>query len=125
MPAGKKRTVTIFISYAREDAVLATALQDELLRVFPFGVDVIVDTRSIKPGDDFRIVLDKKLDSSDILLIRSLTNLKQAIPIRDMKSDTFLVPERKTDSLRRTSNDQSSHFALVDNSQTQPNIWKA
>jgi TIR domain len=69
MPAGKKRTVTIFISYAREDAALATALQDELLRVFPFGVDVIVDTRSIKPGDDFRIVLDKKLDSSDILLI--------------------------------------------------------
>jgi hypothetical protein len=42
---------------------------DELLRVFPFGVDVIVDTRSIKPGDDFRLVLDKKLDSSDILLI--------------------------------------------------------
>jgi TIR domain-containing protein len=69
MPVGKKRTVTIFISYAREDAVLATALQDELLRVFPFGVDVIVDTRSIKPGEDFRLVLDKKLDSSDILLI--------------------------------------------------------
>jgi TIR domain len=69
MPGGKTKTVTIFISYAREDAVLATALQDELLRVFPFGVDVIVDTRSIKPGEDFRMVLDKKLDNSDILLI--------------------------------------------------------
>jgi hypothetical protein len=69
VPGGKTKTVTIFISYAREDAALAIALQDELLRVFPFGVDVIVDTRSIKPGEDFRLVLDKKLDSSDILLI--------------------------------------------------------
>ena len=65
----KKKTVTIFLSYASEDASLATALQDELKRVFPFGLRVFLDKTSINIGDNFRSVIDKELDGADILLL--------------------------------------------------------
>src|SRR5262245_21101670 len=68
-PRGKKRTVTIFLSYASEDVSLATALQDELKRVFPFGIRVFLDESSIHLGENFRSVIDRELDASDILLI--------------------------------------------------------
>jgi hypothetical protein len=66
---GKRKKVTIFISYAREDIELARCLEEELNRAFTFGVEVIVDTKSIKLGDDFRSAIDKGLDEADILLI--------------------------------------------------------
>jgi TIR domain len=65
----KKNTLTIFMSYASEDAILAKGVQAELQKAFPFGVEVIVDTRAIKPGDDFKATIDRNLDRADILLI--------------------------------------------------------
>jgi hypothetical protein len=66
---GKRKKVTIFISYAREDIELARCLEEELNRAFTFGVEVVVDTKSIKLGDDFRLAINRGLDEADILLI--------------------------------------------------------
>jgi hypothetical protein len=68
-PARRKKIVTIFLSYASEDASLAATLEDELKRVFPFGLRVFMDKSSINVGDNFRAVIDEELDGADILLL--------------------------------------------------------
>jgi len=67
----RKSKLEVFISYAKEDALLVRAITDELKEPFRYLLNFFVDSRSIEDGDDWRETINNRLESADILLIIS------------------------------------------------------
>jgi hypothetical protein len=65
----RKTRLEVFVSYAKEDALLVRDITEELSKPFSFLLDFFVDKESIKDGDDWRATVNQRLDSADILLI--------------------------------------------------------
>src|SRR4051812_19566757 len=66
--AEKAKSVSVFISYAHNDAVIAQALYEELIEVNPFRVSCFLDTKKIQAGRNFEDDLNVALDQADWLV---------------------------------------------------------
>ena len=66
-----KTRLEVFVSYAKEDALLVRDIREELSKPFGLLLGFFVDTETIKDGDDWRAKINERLDSADILLIIS------------------------------------------------------
>jgi nucleoside 2-deoxyribosyltransferase len=58
----------IFVSHSRRDSVIAKKIAHAIQKVGSRPVTVFLD-QNIKPGDDFREVIDANLRSSDAVLV--------------------------------------------------------
>lgn len=96
--------MTIFISYAREDRVFASQLSAKLEDA---GIDHWIDTRSIKPGQDWKreISLGLRSASHIVLLISGNSVSKRGYVQREIKEaldflkevptgETYVIPVR-------------------------------
>jgi TIR domain len=69
--AAHKSRLEVFVSYAREDALLVRDITDELREVFNLLLEFFVDNETIRQGSNWRQVINNHLDSADVLLIIS------------------------------------------------------
>lgn len=99
--------VQIFISYAREDQEKAREIHRRLV---DRGYKPWLDEEELLPGQDFRIIIEKSLTTSDFVIVclsktsvvkRSFfqRELKQALDrLKEMRpEDIFLIPARIDD----------------------------
>ena len=74
----RKTRLEIFVSYAREDALLVRDITDDLKETFGVLLEFFVDSQTINQGADYRKVINDHLDSADVLLIIATGRLKES-----------------------------------------------
>lgn len=72
----RPKQVSIFISYAREDADLAATVHAELLQLFAFTQVEIYRDVGTTPGSNYQTTIDVQLDRADILLVLVTDRMK-------------------------------------------------